>query len=114
MARLEGKNILIIIPKDYYVEEELEFPLKKFREEGADVRIASASELYERAPLSAYLTHVSRRILPAQRSALKILLHPAPRRRRQFKLRSRRPQQVAAVFRGWPLLVLRKPLAWPR
>ena len=42
MARLEGKNILIIIPKDYYDEQELEFPLKKFREEGADVRIASS------------------------------------------------------------------------
>jgi len=42
MARLEGKNILIIIPKDYYDEAELEFPLKKFREEGADVRIASS------------------------------------------------------------------------
>ncbi len=42
MARLEGKNILIIIPKDYYNEKELEFPLKKFREEGADVRIASS------------------------------------------------------------------------
>ena len=41
MARLEGKNILIIIPKDYYDEEELAFPLKKLREEGADVRIAS-------------------------------------------------------------------------
>ena len=42
MARLEGKNILIIIPRDYYDEKELEFPLKKFREEGADVRIASS------------------------------------------------------------------------
>ncbi|MEE8205835.1 MAG: DJ-1/PfpI family protein [Nitrospinaceae bacterium] len=42
MARLEGKNILIIIPRDYYDEQELEFPLKKFREEGADVRIASS------------------------------------------------------------------------
>ena len=41
MARLEGKNILIIIPKDYYDEQELEIPLKKFRAEGADVRIAS-------------------------------------------------------------------------
>ncbi len=41
MARLEGKNILIIIPKDYYNEQELEIPLKKFRAEGADVRIAS-------------------------------------------------------------------------
>ena len=42
MARLEGKNILIIIPKDYYDEAELEFPLKTFRKEGADVRIASS------------------------------------------------------------------------
>ena len=42
MARLEGKNILIIIPKDYYDEAELEFPLKTFRNEGADVRIASS------------------------------------------------------------------------
>ncbi len=42
MARLEGKNILIIIPKDYYDEQELEIPLKKFREEGATVRIASS------------------------------------------------------------------------
>jgi len=42
MARLEGKNILIIIPKDYYDEEELDYPLKKLREEGADVRIASS------------------------------------------------------------------------
>jgi len=41
MARLEGKNILMIIPKDYYDEQELEIPLKKFRAEGADVRIAS-------------------------------------------------------------------------
>ena len=41
MARLEDKNILIIIPKDYYDEQELDIPLKKFREEGADVRIAS-------------------------------------------------------------------------
>ena len=42
MARLEGKNILIIIPKDYYDEAELEFPLNKLKEEGADVRIASS------------------------------------------------------------------------
>lgn len=42
MARLEDKNILIIIPKDYYDEQELEYPLKKFKEEGADVRIASS------------------------------------------------------------------------
>ena len=42
MARLEGKNILIIIPKDYYDEQESEIPLKKFRAEGAQVRIASS------------------------------------------------------------------------
>jgi len=42
MARLEGKNILMIIPKDYYDEQELQIPLKKFRAEGADVRIASS------------------------------------------------------------------------
>ena len=42
MARLEGKNILILIPKDYYDEAELDYPLKKFKEEGADVRIASS------------------------------------------------------------------------
>lgn len=42
MARLDGKNILMIIPKDYYDEQELEIPLKKFRAEGADVRIASS------------------------------------------------------------------------
>lgn len=42
MARLEGKNILIIIPKDYYDEQELEIPMKKFKAEGANVRIASA------------------------------------------------------------------------
>lgn len=36
----------------------------------ADVRVASASELYERAPLSTYLAQVSRCLLPAQRAAL--------------------------------------------
>ena len=36
----------------------------------ADVRIASASELYERAPLSSYLAQVSRNLLPAQRAAI--------------------------------------------
>ncbi|NIQ01819.1 MAG: hypothetical protein GWM98_16620 [Nitrospinaceae bacterium] len=41
MGRLEGKNILMIIPKDFYAEGELEIPLNKFREEGADVRVAS-------------------------------------------------------------------------
>ena len=42
MARLEGKNILIIIPKDYYEEKELDFLLNKFRNEGATVRLASS------------------------------------------------------------------------
>ena len=42
MARLDGKNILIIIPKDYYDEKELDYLLNKFREEGANVRIASS------------------------------------------------------------------------
>ncbi|MDH5761722.1 MAG: DJ-1/PfpI family protein [Nitrospinota bacterium] len=42
MARLEGKNILIIIPKDYYDERELDACLNKFRNEGANVRIASS------------------------------------------------------------------------
>lgn len=36
----------------------------------ADVRVASASELYERAPLSTYLSQVSRVLLPGQRSAI--------------------------------------------
>jgi len=42
MGRLTGKNVLVIIPKDYYNEEELEIPLKKLREEDAKVLIASA------------------------------------------------------------------------
>jgi uncharacterized tellurite resistance protein B-like protein len=36
----------------------------------ADVRVASASELYERAPLSSYLSQVSRSLLPLQRSSI--------------------------------------------
>jgi uncharacterized tellurite resistance protein B-like protein len=36
----------------------------------ADVRVASASELYERAPLSTYLSQVSRSLLPSHRSAI--------------------------------------------
>jgi len=41
MARLEGKNILFIIPKDYYDEAQLE-PLRKiFTDEGAETRVAS-------------------------------------------------------------------------
>ena len=41
MGRLSGKNILIIIPKDYYNEEELEIPLKIFKSEDANVIVAS-------------------------------------------------------------------------
>lgn len=43
MGRLEGKkkNILMIIPKDYYDEEQLEIPREIFLKEGADVRVAS-------------------------------------------------------------------------
>jgi len=36
----------------------------------ADVRIASASELYERAPLSAYLSKVSRSLLTSHRATI--------------------------------------------
>ena len=36
----------------------------------ADVRVASKSELYERAPLSSYLSQVSRSLLPSHRSAI--------------------------------------------
>ncbi|MGP0565903.1 DJ-1/PfpI family protein [Nitrospina sp. 32_T5] len=43
MGRLEGlkKNILMIIPKDYYNEKQLEIPREIFLKEGADVRVAS-------------------------------------------------------------------------
>ena len=41
MARLSGKNILMIIPKDYYNEEELEVPYEIFKTEDANVIIAS-------------------------------------------------------------------------
>jgi len=41
MARLSGKNILIIIPKDYYNEEELEIPYEIFKKEDANIIIAS-------------------------------------------------------------------------
>lgn len=41
MGRLSGKNILIIIPKDYYNEEELEIPLGIFKSEEANVIVAS-------------------------------------------------------------------------
>lgn len=36
----------------------------------ADVRVASASELYERAPLASYLAQVSRSLLPGQRTKI--------------------------------------------
>ncbi|MZH46831.1 MAG: DJ-1/PfpI family protein [Nitrospinae bacterium] len=41
MRRLDGKNILIVIPKDYYMESELEPVLASMNEEGANVLIAS-------------------------------------------------------------------------
>ena len=41
MGRLAGKNILIIIPKDYYDEEELEIPYELFKSEDANIIIAS-------------------------------------------------------------------------
>ena len=42
MGRLIGKNILIIIPKDYYNEEELEIPYELFKSEDANIIVASA------------------------------------------------------------------------
>ncbi len=42
MPRLEGKNILMVIPKDYYEEDQLEIPRKIFKEEGAGVYVASS------------------------------------------------------------------------
>jgi len=41
MGRLTGKNLLIIIPKDYYNEEELNIPLEIFKKEDANIVIAS-------------------------------------------------------------------------
>ena len=41
MGRLTGKNILIIMPKDYYDEEELEIPYELFKSEDANIIIAS-------------------------------------------------------------------------
>lgn len=41
MERLAGKNILIIIPKDYYMESELNPILESMNAEGANVLIAS-------------------------------------------------------------------------
>ncbi len=42
MGRLSGKNILIIIPKDYYNEEELEVPYELFKSEDANIIVASS------------------------------------------------------------------------
>ena len=41
MERLEGKNILIIIPKDYYMESEFDPIHKAMESEGANVLVAS-------------------------------------------------------------------------
>ena len=41
MERLEGKNILIIIPKDYYMERELDPVVESMKSEGANVLVAS-------------------------------------------------------------------------
>jgi len=41
MGRLTGKNILIIIPKDYYDEEELEITYEVLKSEDANIIIAS-------------------------------------------------------------------------
>ena len=41
MGRLSGKNMLMIIPKDYYNEEELEIPYEIFKSEDANILIAS-------------------------------------------------------------------------
>ena len=42
MERLTAKNILIVIPKDYYNEKELDPILVLLKKEGANIRIASA------------------------------------------------------------------------
>lgn len=42
MGRLTGKNVLFVIGKDYYNEEELDALLPIFKEEGAVTRIASS------------------------------------------------------------------------
>ena len=41
MERLAGKNILIIIPKDYYMESELDPVMESMKSEGANVLVAS-------------------------------------------------------------------------
>ena len=42
MERLVGKNILIIIPKDYYMESELDPIHRAMESEGANVLVASS------------------------------------------------------------------------
>lgn len=42
MERLVGKNILIIIPKDYYMESEFDLVHKAMESEGANVLVASS------------------------------------------------------------------------
>ncbi|MEK9628758.1 MAG: DJ-1/PfpI family protein [Nitrospinota bacterium] len=42
MARLEGKNVLIIIPKDYYLESEFDPVFEAMNSEGAKVLVASS------------------------------------------------------------------------
>ena len=41
MGRLSEKNMLMIIPKDYYNEEELEIPYEIFKSEDANIIVAS-------------------------------------------------------------------------
>ena len=41
MERLAGKNVLIIIPKDYYMESELDPIVESMKSEGANVLVAS-------------------------------------------------------------------------
>ena len=42
MERLAGKNILIVIPKDYYMESEFDPILKSMESEGANIVVASS------------------------------------------------------------------------
>ena len=41
MERLAGKNVLVIIPKDYYMESELDPIVESMKSEGANVLVAS-------------------------------------------------------------------------
>ena len=41
MERLVGKNVLVIIPKDYYMESELDPIVESMKSEGANVLVAS-------------------------------------------------------------------------